>query len=238
MNQHTENESHTSSGSWIVVDYGGVLTNPIEETVSLFCQHHGLSPNSLLTAMRAAGEGDETGMALLEKAAISEKEFLSRVNSQLFPLGELEITQEVFHDTWFQGRTANIPMLKALKTLHSQGVRLALLTNNVVEWREQWHRTLGQYRTIFDVVIDSSEVGVRKPEKEIFEILLQSTALSASSSLFIDDDAANIAAGQSFGLNCHLFTETAEALKALDEFVSNNASIRKEVISPTPQEIQ
>lgn len=124
------------------------------------------------------------------------------------------------------------PMLGAFPStcgrtdLHDQGIKLALLTNNVVEWREQWHRTLDKYRAIFDVIIDSSEVGSRKPEKEIFDVLFQSTALSASSSLFIDDDAQNIAAGQSCGLNCHHFTETTAALKALDTFVSNSARTR------------
>lgn len=90
----------------------------------------------------------------------------------------------------------------------------------------------------FSVIIDSSEVGSRKPEKEIFDVLFQSTALSASSSLFIDDDAQNVAAGQSFGLNCHHFTETTEALKALDAFVSNGTRTREETASLTPPVIQ
>lgn len=221
MNSNMENTSRTSSDSWIVVDYGGVLTNPIGETVSLFCQRHDLQPDALLTAMRAAGTKNETGIALLEKSLISEREFLSRVNAQLFPSGDKEITQETFHDTWFQGRTANLPMLEALKTQHEQGADLALLTNNVMEWQGQWHRTLGQYLPIFDTIIDSSEVGARKPEKEIFDILVQETALSPASSLFIDDDAANIAAGHSYGFNCHRFTDTSEAIEVLNTFIYN-----------------
>jgi len=216
---HRPNATVDTAGDvWVAVDYGGVLTNPIVETVAAFCSHHQLSPNTLMAAMQRAGDSTNTGMALLERGEITEADFLARVNTHLFPDGDRAITVEEFHRTWFTGRTANTPMLDALSRLPDSGVRLALVTNNVAEWRDHWHRTLGNYLNLFEVVIDSSAVGTRKPEPEIFDLVATVTGLTPSRTLFIDDDADNINAADSVGWNTHRFTDTTSAINAVDEF--------------------
>ncbi|MGP5082644.1 HAD family hydrolase [Corynebacterium variabile] len=216
-----QRRSNSSGDIWVAVDYGGVLTNPIVETVAAFCSHHQLTPDTLMVAMQRAGDSTNTGMALLERGEITEADFLARVNNHLFPDGDRAITVEEFHRTWFTGRTANTPMLDALSRLPDSGVHLALVTNNVAEWRDHWHRTLGAYLNLFEVIIDSSAVGTRKPEPQIFDLVATTTGLTPSRTLFIDDDADNITAADSAGWHTHRFIDTASAVSAVDEFLAD-----------------
>lgn len=94
------------------------------------------------------------------------------------------------------------------------GVPLALLTNNIAEWRPHWTSNLiaaGGF-SLFDVVIDSSEVGMRKPEERIYRHTIDALnrrlglQLDVADCLFVDDFEQNVVAAHSIGMRAVLAT--------------------------------
>jgi len=101
------------------------------------------------------------------------------------------------------------------KQLKEGGTPTALLTNNVVEFREAWSRAL-PVDELFHHVIDSSEVGMRKPDPKIFELTLERLGgIAAERAVFLDDYPGNIEAANRVGIRGILVTE--DYLPALDE---------------------
>jgi epoxide hydrolase-like predicted phosphatase len=91
-------------------------------------------------------------------------------------------------------------MVDAVRHARTTGRSTALLTNNVAEFRNMW-RPLMPLEELFDVVVDSSEVGMRKPSAPIFELTLERLGgPSAGETLFLDDAAGNIAGATRVGM--------------------------------------
>jgi FMN phosphatase YigB (HAD superfamily) len=70
--------------------------------------------------------------------------------------------------------TASEPMVTFVKELRAAGIRLGVLTNNVLEFRDRW-RAMMPFDEWFDDLVDSHEVGVRKPNPAIYQLALAST---------------------------------------------------------------
>ncbi len=200
----------------ILVDYGGVLTNPLAETVAAYAALHGVAPELIGQAQRVAGRHlGADPMALLEKGAIAEADFLAAVGAALTVLSGRTFPVHRFREQWFAGRTLNAGFLSEVLALRGQGYRLALATNNVREWREQWQRLVSP--DLFDVVVDSSAEGVRKPEPEFFEIALARLGLPAQECLLVDDSEENCAAARALGLRTVRFDSSAQAVRDVHE---------------------
>jgi putative hydrolase of the HAD superfamily len=86
---------------------------------------------------------------------------------------------------------------------------VSILTNNVVEWSE-WRSVVPIEN--FEDVVDSCEVGIRKPDPEIFQLACRRLLLPADSCLFLDDHPGNVDAARTFGLHAVLVTDDYEAL--------------------------
>ena len=100
--------------------------------------------------------------------------------------------------------------------LRSHGLRTALVTNNVREFGDGW-RSLVPVDELFDVVIDSSHAGVRKPDPRIFRLALDALDVTPEQSLFLDDFPGNIAAAGALGMRGILVgTDRLAAIAELD----------------------
>ncbi len=105
-------------------------------------------------------------------------------------------------------------MIDAVRRLKS-AVSTALLTNNVREWRSGWREAI-DLDSLFDVVIDSSEVGARKPEPKIYEITREKLDVEAGEILFVDDIGQNLKAAHRLGWQTLLFKEIAPTIEVLE----------------------
>jgi putative hydrolase of the HAD superfamily len=99
------------------------------------------------------------------------------------------------------------------------GLRLALLTNNVREWEPRW-RAMLPVDELFEVVVDSSRVGLRKPDPRIYELTLERLGLPAQACLFVDDVEHNIDAARTVGLRAVWFRDTEQAIAELEAQLS------------------
>ena len=107
------------------------------------------------------------------------------------------------------------PMVERARAIKARGLRTAVVTNNVKEFGDGW-RKMVPVDDLFDVVIDSSAVGVRKPDPRIYAMALDALGgIAPASAVLLDDAAGNIAAAEAFGLNTVLVGP--DRLAAMDE---------------------
>ncbi len=119
------------------------------------------------------------------------------------------------------GGEVRADMVERTRRLRVEGYRTALITNNVVEFRDFW-RPLLPLDELFDVVIDSSEVGMRKPDPRIFELALtQMGGIDPTRSVFLDDYPGNITAAEALGMH-GVLVEAAydDAIRRLDAILT------------------
>ncbi|MCG8590791.1 MAG: HAD family phosphatase [Proteobacteria bacterium] len=116
-----------------------------------------------------------------------------------------------------QPREAVVARTRALR---EAGFRTALVTNNVPEFREAWRRMI-PVEELFHAIVDSSEVGVRKPDPAIYRLALEQLGVAPERALFLDDYEGNVRAAEAVGLHGLLVeADPGSALAALDRLLA------------------
>jgi epoxide hydrolase-like predicted phosphatase len=99
------------------------------------------------------------------------------------------------------GPLTNPAVLAAAHGVRARGLRSALITNNIVEFRDGW-RSMVPVDELFEIVVDSSEEGVRKPDPRIFTLALERLDdIDPARCVFLDDYEGNVAAARALGLH-------------------------------------
>ncbi len=201
--------------SVVVSDFGGVLTNPLWEAFEGLNERLGIPPLALNEALVALES--ETGvhpLHALERGEMTEHDFLSGLDTRLTAaLGRPSRMLE-FPDHYWEGLTANTVVLEELAAVKAHGYRLALLTNNVREWEPRW-RAMFPVDELFEVVVDSAFVGMRKPEPRIYELTCTRLGVAPEECVLVDDFDNNCEAARGAGLHAVRFDDTAQALAEL-----------------------
>ena len=196
----------------IVCDFGGVLTTPLLTSFMAIQDEIGITPEVLGEAMRGLTEADgENPLYALERGEVSEADFLERLGGALEPrLGHRPHLHR-FREVYFDALNPNPPMIELMRELKAAGKRMAMLTNNVREWEPVW-RSMLPVDEIFETVVDSGFVGVRKPEARIYELTLERLGLPGGACLFIDDLLPNIKGARAAGLRAVHFQDNEQAI--------------------------
>ena len=113
-------------------------------------------------------------------------------------------------------------VVERVAALRRDGIKTALVTNNVREGSKMW-RSMMDVDELFDVVIDSSEVGIRKPNPAIFTMALEQLGVTdPSSAVFLDDLDGNVVAARAVGMHAILVGDPPDAaLVELDALLKN-----------------
>jgi putative hydrolase of the HAD superfamily len=198
----------------VISDFGGVLTNRLIEAFAAFQNETGITMEQLGRAMQRVAERDgEYPLFRLERGEISERNFLDDLAWGL----EAELGHRPklhrFREIYFDALHANEPMLELMRELRDRGMRMAILTNNVREWEELWRGKL-PLDEIFEVIVDSAWVGLRKPEHAIYLLTIDrlGDGLEPSDCLFVDDNELNVEAARELGMTAVRFHETEQAI--------------------------
>ncbi|HEY5189558.1 MAG TPA: HAD family phosphatase [Solirubrobacteraceae bacterium] len=197
----------------IISDFGGVLTSPLAGAFAAFEAHSGVPLAELGRAMAAIGlRRGANPLFELETGRLTEGEFLGEIGGQLSVQLEREVSLEGFGERYFADLEPNERLIEYMYELRGRGYGLAICTNNVREWEVRW-RAMLPVDEIFDVVVDSAFVGVRKPERRIYELTLERLGVDAHSAVFIDDIEINCDAARELGLHAVWFRSTAQAIE-------------------------
>jgi putative hydrolase of the HAD superfamily len=163
---------------------------------------------------RIAERRGEHPLFELEKGLRSEADFLADMADELEP--ELGRRPEMhrFSEIYFEALHPNPPMIELMRELKGRGLRMALLTNNVREWEPLW-RSMVPIDELFEVVVDSAFVGCRKPDPEIYGIVLDRIGLGGDQCLFIDDVEVNCEAARDLGMTAVHFRANEQAIEEI-----------------------
>lgn len=202
----------------VISDFGGVLTTPLLGSFAAFQDETGISASSLGTAMqRIAERQGEHPLFELERGRIAETDFLAALRVELaVELGH-EPELHRFREIYFDALQPNQPMVDAMRDLKGRGYRMALLTNNVREWEPLWRGML-PVDEIFEVIVDSAFVGMRKPEPEIYDLAVEriGDGIGASECLFVDDVEVNVEAARELGMGAVHFRSAGQAIPEIE----------------------
>ncbi|MBK5220352.1 MAG: HAD family phosphatase [Thermoleophilia bacterium] len=196
----------------VISDFGGVLTTPLLPSFLSLQDEIGVSPEHFGTALRTlTEERGKNPLYEMERGEITEVDFLERLGKGLEPLLDHEPHLHRFRELFIGGLKANPPMIDLMQELRSGGTRMAMLTNNVREWEPLW-RAMLPVDEIFETVVDSAFVGVRKPEARIYELTLERIGMAAADCVFVDDLLPNIEAARELGFHAVHFQDNEQAI--------------------------
>lgn len=174
----------------LLIDWGGVMTSSLFASFSAFCKEQGLDPQALVAAFR----GDDQTRRLLigfEEGKIAEAEFeagLAGVLGLPAPHGLI--------DRLFAGAKPEPSMVQAVMAARSAGARTGLVSNS---WgTARYPRDL--LSALFDGVVISGEVGIRKPAPRIYELGAEAIGLPPASCVFVDDLPFNLPPAEELGM--------------------------------------
>jgi epoxide hydrolase-like predicted phosphatase len=208
----------------IVSDFGGVLTTPLLPAFMALQDEIGVAPEHFATALRTVTEErGENPLFEMERGEITEVEFLELLGRGLEPLLDHEPHLHRFRELFIGGLDANPEMIDLMAELRDQGLRMAMLTNNVREWEELWRAKL-PVDEIFETVVDSAFVGCRKPEARIYELTLERIGMKAEECVFIDDMLPNIEAARELGFVAVHFEDNQQAIAEIRAALAPAAS--------------
>lgn len=204
------------SPSAVICDFGGVLTNPLIEAFAAYQDASGISMQELGQAMGrlAANTQGEHPLFQLEKGQIAEAEFQGMLAAELG-----RETIGTLSESFYAYLRPNEPMIAFMRDLRGRGLRMALCTNNVRELEPHWRSQLPDVDEIFEVVVDSSAVGMRKPEPGIYRATVERLGVEAGDCVFVDDTEVNCLMAEELGMKPVQFRDNEQAIAEVERLL-------------------
>ncbi len=200
----------------VISDFGGVLTSPLLDTFVAFQKSSGISFEQLGVAMVKLSERHGVNPLFeLESGRMTEARYLELMSMQLSDQLGRSVSLSGFGERFLANLDPNQRMIDYMRELRDRGYRLAICTNNVREWEQRWRAKL-PVDDMFEVVIDSAFVGVRKPEARIYELTLERLGVEPGEALLIDDLELNCDAARALGIEAVWFRSTEQAIAEVE----------------------
>lgn len=200
----------------LIVDFGGVLTTPLEEAMSNFADAQGIDLQDLVRVALAAyhGEGDDL-VVRFEKGAISDSEFALAFAQRLTEASGREVEAEGLLHRLLGSLRLEEDMFEMLRVARGRGIKTALLSNS---WGlELYPRDL--LEETCDVIVISGEVGMRKPDSEIFTLTTDKLGLDPQVCIFVDDHPGHLKTAREVGMRTVLHKKPAETIAELEDLL-------------------
>jgi putative hydrolase of the HAD superfamily len=213
--------SPSSEITTVISDFGGVLTTPLVQSFAAVQDETGIPFEELAKAMGRIEESDgKHPLYELETGHLSEVDFLGKLGDELEPAIGHRPELHRFSEIYFEALHPNPPMIELMREAKASGHRMGLLTNNVREWEPLW-RAMLPVDEIFEAVVDSGFVGLRKPDPQIYELMLERLDdVPASECLFIDDVDVNCAAARELGMSAVHYQHNEQAIPEIRKALS------------------
>jgi putative hydrolase of the HAD superfamily len=211
----------------VIFDWGGVITSPILDTVTAWLETDRIDRDSYAAAMRpwvrqAYGpEAAESPIHALERGEVTDEEFEVTLAALLVGLDGRPVVADGLLKRMFAASVLQDEMLELIKDLRAAGVLTSLLSNS---WgaRDGYPRHL--FGELFDDVVISGEVGMRKPEERIFALAAKRLGVTPSEAVFVDDVEGNITAARALGFATVHHTEPAQTRLAVARLLATSGT--------------
>jgi len=200
----------------VISDFGGVLSSPLAPAFAAVQAASGIPSAALGAAMARLEERDgRHPLYELECGRMTEHDFLDGVGREVAAEVGHPVEMHEFSARWFAALGTNHAMVDYLRGVGERGYRMAILTNNVREWEPRW-RAMLPVDEIFELVVDSAFVGMRKPDPAIYALTCERLGIAPGDCLFIDDFEHNCAAASALGITAVHFLTTEQAIEEIE----------------------
>jgi putative hydrolase of the HAD superfamily len=193
----------------LLVDFVGVLTTNVFDSFKAFCRAEGLPEDSVKNMFRERGEG----LALLrelETGELTADEFSER----FAPL--LGVSPDNLVERLFGGIGPDEPMLEAVRRARRAGIKTGLISNS---WGDGLAYDPALMEELFDAVVISGEVGLHKPQPEIFYLGAERIGVAPEECVFVDDLRENCEGAEAVGMTAILHRGSQGTLPQLSELL-------------------
>jgi epoxide hydrolase-like predicted phosphatase len=192
----------------LLIDWGGVLTTDLFASFASFCEAEGLEAAKVRDLFRH----DEAARDLLvdfECGRVDEREFERRFAPML------GVADEGLVDRMFAGSGPDARMLGAVKAARDAGIKTGLISNS---WGvDRYPQELMD--DLFDGVVISGVVGIRKPAPEIYSMGAEAVGLPPSECVFVDDLGFNLKPAKELGMATVLHADAERTVAELEELL-------------------
>jgi len=206
----------------VIFDFGGVIITPITRQIGMIADDLNCSPTELHhILMGPQFESGDHPWHQLERGEIE----MHQLQSLLMPFAEAagiafrgDEVEKLLAPGMYE---VNHFVLEHIEALRGRGYRTALLSNSIKEFRPKLEQDVPP--RLFDAYVDSSHVGMRKPEAEIFHHTLGALDVEEpAQAVFLDDFQGNLAGAEAVGLRIIHVRDPRSALEELEELLARS----------------
>jgi putative hydrolase of the HAD superfamily len=195
----------------LLVDFGGVLTTDVFASFAAFCEAEGLAAEHVRDAFR--NDPDARRLLFdLELGRLGEAEFERRFGAAL---GLAPERAGGLIERLFGGMRPDHAMERAVASAKRQGVRTGLISNSWGAGRYE----LDRFPELFDGWVISGEVGLRKPDPEIYAMAAERVGLEPGDLVFVDDLPGNLKPARAMGMATVHHVRAEETIPQLEELL-------------------
>ena len=202
----------------VLWDFGGVILTSPFDAFSRYEAEHGL-PDGFIRSLNATNP-DTNAWARLERNEVEFDEFCSLFEAEAVAQGQKVDARAVMSLLAGEIRPE---MVEALRRCKAAGLKTACLTNNFTSFDDfpAEARAAGRDDVLglFDVIVESSKVGVRKPDPRFYEMACELLDIKPDEAVFLDDLGINLKPARAMGITTIKVEDPANALDELSEVV-------------------
>ena len=205
----------------LIVDFGGVLTTPLQDAMVRFADEIGLELQDVVRASLQVYSGGEDDLVVgFETGRIREEDFGIAFAARLSDISGKPVNAERLVQRIFSGLEIEEDMLVAVERASASGLKTGLLSNS-------WGMSLypkDRLEGLFDAMVISGEVGMRKPDAEIFHLTVGKLEVQPERAVFVDDHPGHLKAAVELGMTTVLHRTPEETISELEKLLAMSLS--------------
>jgi len=193
----------------LLLDFGGVMTTSVWDSFADFCREKGLEEDTVKRLFRE----DPSALADLrglETGTLKEPEFEERFAKRL---GLDDATDLI--ESMFRGMLPEESIVTAVRAVRARGFKTGLISNS---WSTS-HYDRDMLAELFDDAVISAEVGLHKPQPEIYRLAAERLSEPPSSCVFVDDLRENCEGAEAVGMTAVLHRDPAATVARIEELL-------------------
>ncbi|MEY2477559.1 MAG: putative hydrolase of the superfamily [Actinomycetota bacterium] len=197
----------------VLFDFGGVILASPFEAFAHYEQAKGL-PDAFIRGLNTQNP-DANAWARLERNEVTFDEFCRLFEAEAEAAGHRIDARDML--ALISG-DVHPPMVEAVRRCKKEGLSTGLLTNNWVslEERPQAVEDRSGVLALFDVIIESSKVGVRKPDPRFYELACEALDIQPGEAVFLDDLGINLKPARAMGMTTIKVIDPDDAIAQLE----------------------
>jgi putative hydrolase of the HAD superfamily len=196
----------------VLWDFGGVITTSPFESFARYERENAL-PTDFIRTLNATNHHDNA-WARLERSDVAFEEFCDLYEAEAIAAGHAVDARAVLACLSGDVRPE---MVAALRAIRDRGLKQACVTNNFTSMERRADDARSPILDLFDAVIESSRIGIRKPERAFYEKACQTLHIEPGEAVMLDDLGVNLKPARDMGMRTIKVTDPKTALAALED---------------------